>query len=118
MRITTLQASHPQLTLDRLTAAEQRELEQRMQRKQMGQFMNVRLPNPSLLHQLTTTDVLQSRTKLLRALRRRLHIQEPVRQRRRLRHALRGQVPQGIGEVGAEVPGAECGYGAEWEYDA
>jgi len=64
------------------------------------------------------SDVLQPGAKLLRALRRRLHIQEPVGQGRGLRHALRRQVPQGIREVGTEVPGAERCYGPERKYDA
>lgn len=66
----------------------------------------------------TPTDVFEPRAKLLRALRRRLHVQEPFVQGRGLRHALRRQVLERIGEVGPEVPGAECCYGCQWEYDA
>ena len=87
----------------------------------MKDFMNVRQhPSPLLsLHNMTVysqtcvrADVLEPSAALLQRLRDGLHVQELAGQGGRVRDAVRGQVPQELGEVGGAVPGAECANGA------
>jgi len=98
------------ISRNRLNAAEQRELQGRMERKQMKDFMNVCItirsdPNQNqyrgapcdhraqLTRLFTSLDVLQPRAALLHRLRHRLHFQVAAHQGGGLRHALRRQVP-------------------------
>ncbi len=64
-----------QLIFSRLTASEQRELQSRMEKKQMKEFMNVGLAKSNVVNPLSNCpadllpDVLESRSAMLRSLR-------------------------------------------------
>jgi hypothetical protein len=104
-----------QLTTHRLTATEQRELQNRMEKKQMKEFMNVSYIIAytfSPTHSLTEcSDVLEPRPELLRALRQQLREQVAHLARRELRHALRRQAHEGVAAVRRPLPGAERCHG-------
>lgn len=90
----------------RLTQNEQRELQNRMEKKQMKEFMNVSRHSIALtsefggsgeIHEeLTWPDVLQSRPAMLRFLRQWLREQVPHLARGGLRYAMCRQAHEGL----------------------
>lgn len=108
-----------------LTAAEQRELQTRMEKKQMKEFMNVRIPRhfpilngKALFHFAPCSplppDVFQPRPVLLRSLRQRLREQVPYLARGELCHEMRRQAHEGFPASGRQVPRAKCCHGTGW----
>jgi hypothetical protein len=101
----------------RLSQNEARELQNRMEKKQMKEFMNVSRPaldpHPSPVAELTCppADVLEPRPAVLRLVRQRLREQVAHLARGGLRHAVRRQAHEGLPATGRPVPGAERCHG-------
>ncbi|PNY24569.1 Mitochondrial import inner membrane translocase subunit TIM9 [Tolypocladium capitatum] len=88
--------------MDMLTSAEQRMLEQRMQKRQVKEFMGV---PPGVAD--TGTGLRRPRRALLHQLRRRLHLQGPLVARKRLHQPLRPQVDGHPAARQRPLPGAQ-----------
>ncbi|KND92349.1 Mitochondrial import inner membrane translocase subunit TIM9 [Tolypocladium ophioglossoides CBS 100239] len=100
--------------MDMLTSAEQRTLEQRMQKRQVKEFMGVRRPlQAPTAHTactgraLSTRRLRRPRRALLHQLRRRLHLQGPLVARKRLHQPLRSQVDGHPAARQRPIPGAQ-----------
>lgn len=95
-----------------LNKNEQAELQSRMERKQIKEFMTVRVQRYHLSYRQRTdpwicTDVFKTRAELLRFLRQRLYQQNATYKRRKLCDALCRQAPKSYGTSGLEVSRTE-----------